>query len=75
MLKPGETAMIIKLDIEGDVIEVTYADGKTPAEHEGPFQKEKKPVYGKKMVGHVVFAYETNPKCVTYQTPSGPRTV
>ena len=72
---PKPLAMIVTIDIEGDVIEVTYADGKTPAEQGWPFEKEKKPVYGKKMVGHVVFAYETNPKCVTYQTPSGPRTV
>jgi hypothetical protein len=71
---PANTKMIVYIDIEGKVIDVTYPDGK-PAGNDAPYLK--KPVSSvKKLDGHAVFAYETNPqRCVTYQTPSGPRTV
>ncbi len=72
--QPGETAMIVKIDIEGTVIDVTYANG-TPAEKGWPFKDERKPLFKKNLFGHAVFAYEMNPTCVTYQTPGGARTV
>ncbi len=73
MIKPEEPAMIIKINIEGKVIDVTYPDGK-PADREPPYLK--KPVAKvKKLDGHAVFAYETNPTCVTYYYPGGSRTV
>jgi len=71
--KPGEPAMLITLDIDGNFVKATYPDGKREAVPtsipDGVFKEVKLQAYA-------VLAYTTNPqRCVTYQTPSGPRTV
>lgn len=73
MVKPGEPAMIITLDIEGNVISATYADGKKPADRtpipDGNIKEAKLQLCA-------LLTYTTNPqRCVTYQTPRGPVTV
>lgn len=73
MIKPGEPAMIITLDIEGNVIEATYGDGKKPADRTDVPDGNIK---GAKLQAYSALVYQTNPKkCVTYQTPHGPVTV
>jgi hypothetical protein len=73
MPKPGEPAMIITLDIEGNFISATYADGKKRADNT-PIPKEN--IKEAKMTAYSVHTYQTSTKkCVTYQTPHGPVTV
>jgi hypothetical protein len=72
MINPGEPAMIIKLDIDGNFIEATYADGKKADRTDIPDGNIKEA----KLQAYSALAYQTNPKkCVTYQTPRGPVTV
>lgn len=77
MVKRKEPAMIITLDIKGDVISVTDRDGKpVRVKPLDPSQNIKL----KNIAGHAVLAYTkisnpTEKKCVTYQTPRGPITI
>ena len=69
---PGEPAMVIVLDIDGNFVKATYPDGKEEAAPT-PIPDGIKAV---KLSGYGVLAYTTNPqRCVTYQTPRGPWTV
>jgi len=71
---PSKTKMIVFIDGDAEVLKVTNEKGE-PALEGLPFEG-KKPVFWKTLRGHAVFAYDTNPqRCVTYQTPYGPRTV
>jgi len=73
MIKPGEPAMIITLDIEGNVISATYGDGK---KHADPIPVPIGNIKEAKLQLCALLTYTTNPqRCVTYQTPRGPVTV
>jgi hypothetical protein len=80
MLKPGEPAMIITLDIEGIVLKVKYNDGRDADEKSKDNPIPDQDIKYRNIAGHGVLAYKktsspTTLQCVTYQTPKGPRTV
>jgi hypothetical protein len=70
---PTNTKMIVFLGGDGQILNVTDKDG-NDASNEEPFAGEA--AIARLLRGYAVLAHnKSKQRCVTYQTPSGPRTV
>ncbi len=71
-----QLAMTVTIDMDGNVIDVTDKDGNpVPSgwpEDRPRVRSKTKPIH---LIPYAVYVHEKNPRCITYQTPAGPRTV